>query len=90
MSIMMFTTEETNIIAIYKADTLAATLAGIDEIITDSLDEDIITIAESAIRKLSTLSKPEFAALIFTSADETESEPDKREANAQVIQESPD
>jgi len=90
MSIMMFTTEETNIIAIYKADTLAATLAGIDEAITDSLDEDIITIAESASRKLSTLSEPEFAAIIFTPADETESEPDKREANAQVIQESPD
>jgi len=74
MSIMNFTTEEINIIAIYKADTLAATLAGLDEALTDLLDEDIITIAESASRKLSALTEPEFSALIFAPADETEAE----------------
>ena len=77
MSIMNFTTEETNIIAIYRADTLAATLAGLDEALTDLLDEDIITIAESASRKLSALTEPEFSALIFAPADETEAEPDE-------------
>ena len=74
MSIMNFTTEEINIIAIYKADTLAATLAGLDEALTDLLDEDIITIAESASRKLAALTEPEFSALIFAPADETEAE----------------
>ena len=74
MSIMNFTTEETNIIAIYKADTLAATLAAIDEALADLLDEDILTIAESASRKLSILTEPEFSALTFTPADETEAE----------------
>ena len=72
MSIMNFTTEEINIIAIYKADTLAATIAGIDEALPDFLDEDIITIAESASRKLSALTEPEFSALSFSLTDEYE------------------
>jgi hypothetical protein len=65
MLFMNFTVEETNLIAIYKADTLAATLAGIDEAIPDIYDEDIITIAETASRKLSALTDSEFAALSF-------------------------
>jgi len=77
MSIMNFTTEEINITAIYKADTLAATIAGIDEALPDFLDEDIITIAESASRKLSALTEPEFSALIFAPADETEADPNE-------------
>ena len=87
MSIMNFTTEEINLISIYKADTLAATLAAIDEALTELLDEDIITITESANRKLSTLSEPEFSALIFTPADETEAE-DEGGGYAEVIQKS--
>lgn len=74
--ILNFTTEEINIIAIYKADTAAATLALIDESVPDILDEDILTIAESAVRKLSALSESEFDALIFSHADETEAEPE--------------
>ena len=90
MSIMIFTAEEANIIAIYKADTLAATIAGIDEALTDLLDEDIITIAESASRKLFTLTEPEFSTIIFTPADETEAEPDEGGEHAEIIQESAD
>jgi len=74
MSIVDFTAEEINIIAIYRADTLAATLAGLDEALTDLLDEDIITIAESASRKLSALTEPDFSVLTFVPADETETE----------------
>ena len=80
MPMLNFTTEEINLVAIYKVDTLAATIVAIDEAMPDILDEDIISIAESAIRKLyelSTLSDSEYAALIFTPADETEAEPDE-------------
>jgi len=67
-----FTAEEINLIAIYKSDTVAATLARIAAELPDMEDEDIITIAESASRKLSTLTEPEFAALSFAPADEDE------------------
>jgi len=66
---MNFTTEEINIIAIYKADTLAATIAVIDEAIPELLDEDILSIAESASRKLSALTEPEFSELSFSLTD---------------------
>jgi len=72
MNMLNFTVEEINIIAVYKADTLAATLAGIDEALSDIYDEDIITIAESTSRKLSALTEPEFSALSFPLADEDE------------------
>jgi hypothetical protein len=72
MSILNFTVEETNLIAIYKEDTAAATLAKIAAELPDLDDEDIITIAESAHRKLSALTEPEFSALSFTLTDEDE------------------
>lgn len=72
MSIMNFTVEETNLIAIYKADTLAATLARIAADLPELYDEDIITIAESASRKLAALTEPEYSALSFAPAYETE------------------
>ena len=72
MSIMNFTTEEINIISIYKANTLAATIATLDEIIMTLLNEDILTIAESAGRKLSTLTELEFSELSFSLVDEYE------------------
>ena len=97
MSIINFTVEEINLIAIYKADTLTATLAMIDEALPDIYDEDIISIAESASRKLAGLTEPEFAALFFIPADEMESEPDEMHStpnegggNAEVIKESAD
>ena len=72
MSIINFTVEETNLIAIYKADTAAKTLARIADALPDLEDEDIITIAESASRKLAALTEQEFSALSFIPADETD------------------
>jgi len=72
MSIMNFTVEETNLIAIYKEDTAAATLAQIATALPEIYDEDIITIAESASRKLAALTEPEYSALTFAPADETD------------------
>jgi len=78
MSILLnFTVEEINLISIYAADTIAATIANIDEAMPDILDEDIISIAESASRKLAALSDSDFAALVFELTDETEAEPDE-------------
>lgn len=70
MPIMNFTAEETNLLAIYKADTLTATLAAIEDAQADILDEDIITIAESAARKLSALSEAEFSEMHFALDEE--------------------
>ena len=70
MFIMNFTVEEINLIAIYKANTAAATIDNISAVFSDVSDEDIITIAKSASRKLSALTEPEFSALSFTPADE--------------------
>jgi len=72
MSIMNFTVEEINLIAIYKEDRLAATLARIAAALPELYDEDIITIAESASRKLAALTEPEYSALTFAPADETD------------------
>ena len=72
MSIMNFTAEEINLIAIYREDTAAATLENINAAFSDMNDEDIITIAESASRKLAVLTEPEYSALTFTPADETD------------------
>jgi len=47
---------------------LAATLTGIDEALPDMYDEDIISIAESASRKLSALTEEDFSALSFTAS----------------------
>ncbi len=71
MIIMDFTVEETNLIAIYKEDTAAGTLARIAAALPD-MDADMRTIAESAGRKLAALTVPEFMALPFTPADETD------------------
>lgn len=71
MSIMNFSVEETNLIAIYKTETAAATLARIAAALPD-MDEDMITIAEGASRKLAELTEPEFSALSFTTAEETD------------------
>ena len=84
MSMLLnFTVEEINLLSIYGTDTIAATIAAIDEAMPDILDEDIISIAESASRKLAALSELEFSALIFAPADDTEIEPD--EGNKQEV-----
>ena len=71
MFILNFTVEEINLVAIYKADTLAATLANITATLPD-MDADMLEIAESVHRKLTTLTEPDFSALLFTPADEYE------------------
>ena len=69
MSIINFTVEETNLIAIYKADRRTATLMQIAAAFPD-MESDIQAIAESASRKLAALAEPEYSKLIFTPADE--------------------
>jgi len=71
MSIMNFTVEETNLVAIYKANTRAATLARIADALP-YMDEDMRTIAEQGAAKLAALTEPEYAALTFAPADETD------------------
>ena len=68
----IFTVEEINLIAIFKADTVAATLDNITEALPDIYNEELITISESASRKLAALTEQEFSALSFTFADEDE------------------
>ncbi|MCL2457090.1 MAG: transposon-transfer assisting family protein [Defluviitaleaceae bacterium] len=70
MPILNFTAEETNFIAIYKADSLAVTLAKIEAAHWNILDEEIITIAESAARKLSALTETEFSEMHFALDEE--------------------
>ena len=71
MTIYNFTVEETNLIAIYKADTLTATLMKIAAALPD-MDGDMKTIADSAGRKLAALTGSEFSALTFAPADDTD------------------
>ena len=71
MSTMNFTVEETNLIAIYKASAKDKTLARIADAIP-RMDDDMRIIAEGAIRKLNTLTEPEFSLLSFMPADETD------------------
>ena len=82
MKILNFTVEEMNLVAIYKCDTLAATLAAIDEAMPEIYDEEIITIAESASRKLSALTELEFFEFSFLLADENDGE-DEQDAPLQ-------
>jgi len=71
MSTILFTVEETNLIAIYKADTLTATLMRIVGALPD-MDGDMRLIAEGASRKLAAMNEPEFSALSFSPTDEDE------------------
>ena len=71
MFIMDFTVEEINLVAIYRAETLEKTLARIAAVLPD-MDGDIRTIADSASRKLAGLTEPEFSALSFAPAEETD------------------
>ena len=71
MSNIDFTVEETNLVDIYLDKTLAATLAGIAAALPD-MDGDFKAIAQSASRKLATLTEQEFSAIAFIPADETD------------------
>ena len=63
---MNFTVEEINLIAIYKTDTLSATIDQISEALPD-MDSDMRVIARSASRKLAALTALEFSVLLFSS-----------------------
>jgi hypothetical protein len=68
---MNFTVEEINLAAIYKADTSAVTLARIAAALPD-MDEEMQSIAQGASRKLAALTEPEYSAMSFTPADDTD------------------
>ena len=71
MFIMDFTVEDINLIAIYKAETMEKTLARIAAALPD-MDGDMRAIAEGASRKLAGLTEPEYSALSFAPAEETD------------------
>ena len=74
MNILDFTVEETSLIAIYAEDggNRAEVTARIAAALHEMYDEDIITIAESASRKLTAMSDADFTAASFAPADETD------------------
>jgi hypothetical protein len=69
MSIYDFTAEETNLIAIYKTDTRAGTLAAIAAALPD-MDADFMPIAKNTSLKLTAMSDADFTAATFAPADE--------------------
>ena len=71
MLIGNFTVEEINLIAIYLEDKRAATLARIAAALPD-MDEEFLTIAQSASRKLAALEEQEYAETAFIPTDETD------------------
>jgi len=71
MNYLNFTAEESALIAIYHDVTRTATLARITGALPH-MDAGMRVIAENAARKLAALGDPEFTALSFTPADDTE------------------
>jgi hypothetical protein len=73
MNVFDFTAEETNLIAIYTADTRTATI----ETITAALPymgAEFIALAKSAADKLAAMSDTDFIAATFTADDDTDGE----------------
>ena len=71
MSIMDFTVEEINLIAIYKAATKAATVSLIVSAVK-FMDDDMKDVAVNAAGKIAGLTEAEFAGIPFTPADDTD------------------
>ena len=71
MTIGHFTIEEINLVAMYLGDTRTDTIMQIAAALPD-MDDEMITIAEGAIRKLAMLDEQEYAEHSFTPADETD------------------
>ncbi len=63
-----FTVEEENIICIFRADSRAAVMDGIRAATPHMDDPDMWEIAETTIRKLTTMTDAEFSAYIFAPA----------------------
>ena len=71
MVILGFTVEETNLVAIYRKETNAATLSGIISALPH-MDGEMLRIAASAGRKLNALTEDEFSETSFIAADDRE------------------
>jgi len=71
MSILNFTVEEINLIAMFLGATRVETIIRITAVLP-LMDEDFIPIAASAVEKLAELEEKEFAEISFTPADEDE------------------
>ena len=71
MTIMDFTVEEINLIAIYKDKTKIATLQKIAAALP-FMDEEMKEISSSASRKLVVLTDEEYSVIPFTPADDTD------------------
>jgi hypothetical protein len=68
MSIINFTVEEINLIAIYKSDSKDKTLFRINDMF-EFMDEDMQVIATSAASKLSEMTNDEFVRTEFIPAE---------------------
>jgi 3-hydroxy-3-methylglutaryl CoA synthase len=71
MTIGNFTVEEINLIAMYLGETRTDTIMQIAEAVPH-MDDDMITIAEGAIRKLAMMDEQEHANNAFVPADDTD------------------
>ena len=71
---LTFTVEETNLISIYKADTIMETIGNISLAIIFMEDKEMREIAKNSAIKLYLLTDGEFTALPFAAADETETD----------------
>ena len=71
MTIGNFTVEEINLIAMYLGETRTDTIMQIAEAI-QHMDDDMITVAEGAIRKLAMMDEQEYTGNAFVPADETD------------------
>jgi len=71
MTIGIFTVEEINLVAMYLGDTRTDTIMQIAEVISH-MDDDMITVAEGAIRKLAMMDEQEYTDNAFVPADETD------------------
>jgi TRAP-type mannitol/chloroaromatic compound transport system substrate-binding protein len=69
MTIMDFTVEEINLIALYRTDSKAKTILRLNDSFPH-MDEDMKEIATSSARKLSVMTDAEFAVTEFVPADD--------------------
>jgi len=71
MTIGNFTVEEINLIAMYLGETRTDTIMQIAEAVP-YMDDDMITVAEGAIRKLAMMDDQEYTGNAFVPADEAD------------------
>jgi len=71
MTIMDFTVEEINLIAIYKSDSKAKTIIRLNDIFP-YMDVEMKEIATTAARKLNNMTDAEYSLALFVPATATE------------------